>query len=89
LGRIPGTFNYRDPENIKKVKLIFDNRDAYYDIEERLAFSDRYEKEIIAQKINNLIKRDDHLMNFVELTRKGTKSMTVRKLKELYDSLDN
>jgi hypothetical protein len=89
LGRIPGTFNYRDPENIKKVKLIFDNRDAYYDIEEMLAFSDRYEKEIIAQKINNLIKRDDHLMNFVELTRKGTKSMTVRKLKELYDSLDN
>lgn len=89
MGRIPGTFNYRDPENIKKVKLIFDNRDAYYDIEEMLAFSDRYEKEIIAQKINNLIKRDDHLMNFVELTRKGTKSMTVRKLKELYDSLDN
>ncbi len=81
-------YNYKDPENIKKVKLIFDNRDEYYDIEEMLA-SEEFERRIVVDKSQNFINRDDRLRKVLELARKGTNSMSLYELKEFCNSIDN
>jgi hypothetical protein len=83
---IPGTYYYRNFSKFKKVKLIIDNANDYYDIEE---LWEKYEseKEIITQKLQSLIQGSNRLKKIFKLKSNGMDSLESYELNNLYNFL--